>query len=225
MNGGQDLGGTDGLGPVVDEAPSPDNPMGVVWHAHWEPRVMALVVALGACGRWNIDRSRHAREAMAPHEYMASPYYRIWTEGVTKLLRAEGMVTAEELADGSLRIPPVPVKGRMAADGVWDALHSLAGRADRPAGGEAAFAAGDGVVTINEHPAGHTRLPRYARGRAGRVEAVIGHHVFPDAAAEGRDEARWLYRVAFDATELFGTRAAPGDVVTLDLWEPYLVAA
>ena len=226
MNGGQDLGGTDGLGPVVDEAPSPANPMGVVWHADWEPRVMAMVVALGACGRWNIDRSRHSRESMAPHRYMASPYYGIWYEGVTKLLSAEGMVRGDELTEGRPRVPPVPVKGMMAAADVWPALHSLAGRADRPAGNsEPAFAGGARVTTINEHPAGHTRLPRYARGRTGTVEAVIGHHLFADAAAHGANEAHWLYRIAFAATDLFGRRAHEGDIVTLDLWEPHLVAA
>ena len=77
MNGGADLGGMQGFGPVVDE------PEGEFWHAPWEPRVLGLVVALGACGQWNIDQSRHARESLPPADYLRFPYYRIWTEGIT----------------------------------------------------------------------------------------------------------------------------------------------
>ena len=60
MNGAQDLGGMMGFGPV---APEPGEPL---FHAPWEKRAMALTVAAGACGAWNIDISRHARETLPP---------------------------------------------------------------------------------------------------------------------------------------------------------------
>ena len=72
----------------------------------------------------------------------------------------------------------------------------------------------------------HTRLPGYARGKLGRIERVHGAHVFADANARGLGEQpQWLYSVAFDGTELWGAGAAPGLVVAIDAWEPYLEAA
>ncbi|MDA8869952.1 nitrile hydratase subunit beta, partial [Rhizobiaceae bacterium] len=103
MNGGQDLGGMHGFGPVVEEANEPN------FHADWEGRAMALVIAAGACGQWNIDRSRHFRESLPPADYISLPYYRIWTEGLAALLVNAGMATREEIADGTMHQPPKPV--------------------------------------------------------------------------------------------------------------------
>ncbi len=76
------------------------------------------------------------------------------------------------------------------------------------------------------HPDGHTRLPRYARGRTGVIERLHGAHVFPDSNAHGRGEdPRPLYTVRFTAQELWGEAADPRDGVRLDLWEPYLERA
>ena len=75
--------------------------------------------------------------------------------------------------------------------------------------------------TRNINPRGHTRLPRYARGRAGVVERVHGCHVFPDCNAHGRGEdPQWLYPCA--------SRASCGRddaVVSFDAFEPYLEPA
>ena len=77
--------------------------------------------------------------------------------------------------------------------------------------------------TANIHPAGHTRLPRYARGKRGIVRADRGVHLFPDRRAAGEDEAaEQLYNVEFGASELWGDRAPPRDTVRLDLWDSYL---
>ncbi len=56
MNGGQDLGGRHGFGPVNPEQNEP------MFHAEWERRVFACTLAMGATGEWNIDASRPARE-------------------------------------------------------------------------------------------------------------------------------------------------------------------
>jgi nitrile hydratase len=86
-----------------------------------------------------------------------------------------------------------------------------------------AFAVGDRVRTRNHQPAGHTRLPSYARGAAGVIEAVHGCHVFPDTHAHGLGEAPCpLYTVRFDGAELYGAAAEPGLTVSIDAWEPYL---
>jgi nitrile hydratase len=219
MNGAADLGGMMGFGPVAPDHGEP------LFHADWEARVMGMVVALGASGQWNIDQSRFARESLPPRDYLRLSYYEIWLAGVERLMLARGMVTEDELAVGTARIPSVPVRRVLGPGDVRAALDAGA-PVDRPAPRPPAFAVGDSVIARNEHPEGHTRLPRYARGRRGRIARVQGCHVFPDSNATGAGEdPHWLYKVAFEAAELWGSRAQEGDVVTLDLWEPYLRGA
>jgi nitrile hydratase beta subunit-like protein len=82
------------------------------------------------------------------------------------------------------------------------------------------FAAGDRVRTRATDPAGHTRLPRYARGAVGVVVERAGRHPLADDRAHGlAPEPQAVYHVRFPAAELFGT----GDhTVTVELWEDYL---
>ena len=73
------------------------------------------------------------------------------------------------------------------------------------------------------NPSGHTRLPRYARGKRGCIEAVRGVFVFPDTHAHGQGEQPcWLYTVRFAARELWGEAADAAASVTIDAFEPYL---
>ena len=89
-----------------------------------------------------------------------------------------------------------------------------------------AFKSGDAVRALNLNPTGHTRLPRYARGRTGVIDRHHGAHVFPDTNAHSLGEdPRHLYSVRFSARELWGEAANPTDSVYLDLWEPYLERA
>ena len=92
MNGGQDLGGMHGLGPIDIEADEP------VFHAEWERRVFALTLAMGARGEWNIDMSRHARENRDPVDYLSSSYYEIWLKGLEALLSERGLLDPQELS-------------------------------------------------------------------------------------------------------------------------------
>ncbi|MEP1209615.1 MAG: nitrile hydratase subunit beta [Rhizobiaceae bacterium] len=218
MNGGADLGGMQGFGPVREEANEPN------FHADWESRVMGMVVALGACGKWNIDQSRHARETLPPADYLRFSYYRIWLEAAEKLLISRNMVTVEELQSGQQQTPPADIRGTLSPDAVWEAIHSLAGAADRPPVAEPSFSVGDQIRTVNHHPEGHTRLPRYARGHVGEVVKVLGFHVYPDSSGNDRgDDPQWLYQVRFSAQELWGPSKHTKDTVTVDLWEPHLV--
>ena len=85
------------------------------------------------------------------------------------------------------------------------------------------FSAGERVRARNMHPTGHTRLPRYVRGRVGTVTHVHGAHVFPDLNAAGLGEApEWLYNVRFSGRELWGQEADPSVTVSVDAWESYL---
>ena len=91
---------------------------------------------------------------------------------------------------------------------------------------QARFQTGDHVVTRNIHPVGHTRLPRYARGKRGVIQFFHGVETLPDASAHGRGPSpEPLYNVSFDASELWGASADGRGSVHIDLWESYLEPA
>ena len=211
------MGGMHGMGAVVPE------PEGPPFHAGWEERVHAMVVASPTRG--NIDAGRHQRERIPGPTYLAMTYYERWFEALRQMLVAGGFVTSGELATAradpaapraSPRLAPADVPAALARQGSYLRESSAA----------PAFAVGDRVRVRNLHPTGHTRLPRYVRGRVGVIERHHGAHVFPDVHAHGGgDDPRPLYTVRFTARELWGPDAAPRDTVSLDLWEPYLERA
>ena len=87
----------------------------------------------------------------------------------------------------------------------------------------ARFAAGDGVIVRNINPVGHTRLPRYARGKQGVVAQDQGVFVFPDMSAhDAGEKPQHVYSVRFAARELWGPQASERDALYLDLWDDYL---
>jgi len=219
MNGAQDLGGMMGFGPVMPEADEP------TFHAEWERRVLVCTVAMGATGFWNLDQSRHARESLPPVDYLSLSYYEIWLAALIKLVERYGLVTAEELKTGKALIPAKTPKKVLTADITPDAL-AAGGPVDRQVDTTATFSVGDRITAKNMHPFSHTRLPRYVRGRSGKVHAVHGAHVFPDSHAKGLGEdPQWLYSVAFKASDLWGPEADPTLTVHVDMWEPYLEPA
>lgn len=218
MNGPQDLGGQMGFGPVRPERDEPP------FHAAWEKRALGLTLAAGALGRWTIDESRHARESLHPADYYASSYYEIWVKALEALLLRHGLVTADELAAGGAREAAPDARFLRAADVA--AMLARGGPSARPVAAPPRFAVGDRVRLRNMYPRGHTRLPRYARGRVGTVEADHDGHVFPDTNAHGRGEApERLYTVVFSGRELWGEEAEAGHTVSIDAWESYIDAA
>jgi nitrile hydratase subunit beta len=87
----------------------------------------------------------------------------------------------------------------------------------------AKFKPGDRVVARNIHPAGHTRIPRYVRGRRGIVDRDHGVFVFPDSnAALAGEKPQHVYSVRFGARELWGPDAPARDVFYIDPWDDYL---
>lgn len=215
MNGGQDLGGMQGFGRV---RPEPDEPW---FHADWERRVFGMALTMGATGTWTLDGARHARESLSPGEYLTSSYYRIWFRALEGQVVRHGLVAEAELAQGAALAPPAPVKRVLAAADV-PGLVTRGNPALREAPAPALFAVGAEVRARNAHPTGHTRLPRYARGKRGIIEAVDGVFVFPDTNAEGVEAPQWMYAVRFAAQELWGEDADPTASVTLSAWESYL---
>jgi nitrile hydratase beta subunit len=209
-----DMGGMHGFGPVT---PEPDEP---VFHADWEGRVYALQRAMGATGLWTIDGGRASLENLPPLAYLDASYYKRWFLGLERRVVAHGLVGEDEIAAGRALRPGIRLNRKLTAD---DAKTMSFAHFDRPAPGPARFKAGDPVRTKNLHPATHTRLPLYARGKLGTVEAVRGCHVFPDTAALGTGEnPQWLYTVVFAGRELWGEAADPAIKVSIEAFEPYL---
>ena len=211
------MGGMHGMGPIEpdgDERP---------FHAHWEGRVHAMVVATPT--RSNLDAGRHRREKIPAAEYLRMTYYEKWLESLCAGLLEAGLVTQAELASGRAVVGSPKVTPRLRPEAVSAAL-STRGSYRREIEAAPSFNPGDRVRARNIHPIGHTRLPRYVRGRSGVIERHNGAHVFPDSNAHGRGEdPRHLYTVRFTARELWGPDAAERDSVCLDLWEPYLERA
>jgi len=217
MDGIHDMGGMHGFGKVEPEANEP------IFHAPWEGRCLALNRAMGAIGAWNIDAGRAGIEELPPQIYLTSSYYGKWALRLENLVIQCGLAQADEIAAGHARHAGKPLpKFDVAA--VPSTL--TRGSYGRPAHAPARFNVGDRVRAKNIHPVTHTRLPRYARGRLGVIDAIRGCHVFPDSSAIGAGEnPQWLYTVLFDGRELWGEAANPTLKVSIEAFEPYLEAA
>lgn len=212
-----DLGGQEGFGPVTPEDES------IRFHADWERRALALVLAMGATGSWNIDMSRAARETLP--NYRRLGYYQIWLGGLEKLMLERGQVLPDELASGRMLHPPAPVARVLHADEVTAAL-AKGSPSWRPDPQPARFQVGQRVKTRAGAVPHHTRLPGYARGKCGTVERLHGSHVFADRHAHGQGEhPEPLYTVVFEGRELWGDAAGSGLRVSVDAWQSYLEPA
>jgi len=216
MNGVHDMGGQQGMGPVAYERDEP------VFHASWEGRVYALNRAMRAWRKWSLDTDRHGIELLAPVDYLRMSYYERWLSRLETQVVKYGFVTTEELASG--RAAPGSPKATPAltpaTSGGW--LSRGIPSSDDP-GVRAFFAVGQRVRARNINPLGHTRLPRYVRGKTGIVRRDHGVYTFPDTNAHFQGEKRQhVYSVQFTASELWGDIASRRDSVYLDMWDDYL---
>ena len=216
-----DLGGMPGFGVI---APVPEDDL---FHADWERKALALTLAMGATGSWNIDQSRAARETLP--DYLKLSYYQVWLAAIEKLLQERSLATGGEIRSGALHQPPLPVARVLQAQAVSAALLKGSPVLRRPAR-PARFSLGQ-PVRMRSEPAGHhTRLPGYAMGKQGVIERIHGVHVFADSQAQGLGEdPQWLYGVVMEEAQLWPERARAGGAqglkVSIDAWEPYLESA
>jgi nitrile hydratase subunit beta len=218
MDGIHDLGGMHGFGSV------PQTPGDTESYAPWERSVQGLFRVALARRLLNLDEFRHGIERMAPADYLRLSYYERWYSSIERNLVEKGLVTEAEVAAQMARLdqqPSAPPPSQVGlAGGPSPRPTSSPFRRDGPA---PIFSVGDRVVTRNLHPKGHTRLPRYARGKHGVIQRVHGVFVFPDTNAHGLGEQpQAVYSVRFDAHELWGDDSEPAASVSLDLWESYL---
>lgn len=86
------------------------------------------------------------------------------------------------------------------------------------------FTPGQRVLARNIHPRGHTRIPRYVRGRRGVIQADHGAFIFPDSHTGENTDYQHVYSVRFEAQELWGEHADSHSAVYVDLWDDYLEA-
>jgi nitrile hydratase beta subunit len=219
VNGVHDMGGMQCFGPIDAEADEP------VFHERWEARMFGLRRAMTNPPGFSIDRSRHLRESMPPIPYLAWSYYEHWYFMTIVSLLQAGMITEQELLSGRASVARTRRSDAQPAADVQRAF-STGGRFDREVANDPAFSVGQVVRARMINPTGHTRLPRYARGKLGIVHRHHGAHVLPDTNAMGEGEhPEHLYSVMFAARELWGETAGKDDKVYVDLWESYLDAA
>lgn len=221
MNGVHDMGGMQCFGSVQLEKNEP------IFHADWEKSSLALTLAMGGTGLWNIDEGRSARESLSPAQYVSSSYYQIWLSALENMMIDRGLISSEELKLGQMKLPAKTIPRVLKAEQVDLAL-ARGTPSNRQLNTPAKFQLGQQVRAINFQPQGHTRLPRYVRGKTGTIVMLHGAHVLPDIHSKGNDAAhdiaQYLYTVEFDAQELWGQQANPLDRMSVDAWESYLEA-
>ena len=215
MNSIHDMGGMDGFGPLDIEENEP------VFHETWEGRVFALSAG-NALGPWTRGRNfpwfRFSLESIPPDEYLRMSYYERWFAVLTQNLLSAGLVSERELSTGH-RDPERPLP---------TLLPSPEGGASPPPAPDPGFSIDDEVRVRNLHPRGHTRVPRYVRGKRGTVVTDNGVWGLQDTDGNGNPLGNFpqrVYTVRFESRELWGERASPRDVVYVDLWEEYIEPA
>jgi nitrile hydratase beta subunit len=219
MDGIHDVGGMDGFGSLPPDEPDDASP----FHEPWEGRVEALLLAGMSEGLFELDEMRATMERQAPAYYLTTPYYERWQSAIERRLFDAGVVDREELvarieaADG--QVPLVDGDGPSFQDLLDGLLEAYDAEGDPV---DPSYEVGDRVRVQNNHPTGHTRCPRYARGVVGEVTAYRGTQVLPDANAAGEARAQPLYNVRFDADDLWGAEHTDATAVRLECWERYL---
>src|SRR4051794_39347549 len=182
MNGIHDLGGMHGFGPIEYEENEP------VFHADWEAHVRAIQALTVGPGYFTLDAFRYGIEQMAPADYLRSSYYERWLASIEHNLIVQGLLGSDELDARVtfMREHPDTEPPRAAPTGTPPPVPGTPPAISSPAA--SGFVVGDAVLTRNVHPRGHTRLPRYARGKPGVIHRIYGPQTFPDANAHGLGE-------------------------------------
>jgi len=219
MNGIHDMGGMHGMGPIEREENEP------VFHARWESRIFALRRAMRPWPKYNGKANRYHIELIPPEEQLRLSYHAKFVVSVSELLVESGFATTEEILKGkpARRSPKLvpPLKAEQVP-----AFLAKGSSSRRAVAVEPLFKTGQSVRARNINPIGHTRLPRYARGKKGTVDRDHGVFIFPDSNVAGLGEKpQHVYSVRFLARELWGEQASPRDFVYIDLWDDYLEPA
>ncbi|MEO1194266.1 MAG: nitrile hydratase subunit beta [Pseudomonadota bacterium] len=221
MDGIHDMGGMHGFGPIPRD-------QDYTFRAEWQRRAFAVTEALGGVVPFSADTHRQAMERIPAHEYLTRDYFEKWVIAASQLLLEAGLVSEEELRDGKKRFDAELKDGgeKIVAEGLVEVLRAGMPLMFPDEKREPRFAVGQKVLVLNNHPSGHTRSPRYLRGRIGVIERQVGVMQFADTMAASENPApQHCYTVAFEGQEVWGQDAEPGTRVLADLWESYLEPA
>jgi nitrile hydratase len=220
MNGVHDLGGMDGF---TLSARDQDFPL----REEWERELWGVIFALrGVPGSGG--GARATIERMPPELYLSYPYFAKWLYARERILIDNGVVTPEELANPDGPMTPFSLPAGFRPSTPAQVRQFLASDLSEliETDVEARFVVGDPVLVRNEHPKGHTRVPRYTRGHRGTIVRRHGVHRFEDEQpAPSEIGPQHLYTVAFRAEELWGSRGHPNDRVHVELWQYHLEPA
>jgi nitrile hydratase len=210
------MGGMHGMGPIEREKNEP------VFHARWEGRIFALRRAMRPWPKYNGKSGRYHIELIPPEEQLRLSYYARFVGSLSELLVEGGFVTTEEILKGKpARHSPKAVPPLKAEHVPAFLAKGAPSRRDVAVAPQ--FKTGQSVRARNINPIGHTRLPRYARGKQGTVDRDHGVFIFPDTNVGGLGEKpQHVYSVRFAARELWGAQASPRDSVYIDMWDDYL---
>lgn len=221
MDGIHDLGGMHGFGPVAIKKED------YIFKADWQRRAFALAEALGGTVPHSADQHRQEVERMPAVDYLRLDYFEKWLVATEALLMQAGLVNAEELRTGRKQFDVDLVRHqRVGPEELIAAVKSGAQLRFSEDTRAARFSVGERIRVRKDSPSGHTRMPRYLRGRAGEIVADQGVFQFADAMAAGRGpEPQHCYTVAFTAHEVWGRNAEGDDMIYADLWEDYLEPA
>jgi nitrile hydratase subunit beta len=212
MNGVHDMGGMQDMGSIAAEKDGP------VFHADWERRVFALFNALDV--EWPYLRTQI--ELIPPAEYLHMSYYERWLAALPQILIKTGMASAAEI-DGGKSLGGTNTKWHVltvAEVATWDIPEPAT---TEKISAPTQFHAGQRVRARNLNPQGHTRLPRYVRGKLGTIAYDAGVEKLQDTDIQGLGpEQQHVFMVRFAARELWGDQASPHDSMYAALWEGYL---
>jgi nitrile hydratase subunit beta len=177
----------------------------------WQAVSRALMIVVTGAVEASGGEFRHSIERMEPGHYLTSSYYEHWLTAAATLAVEHRLVTLadlEERAGGRF-----PLSGPVLGPAIVDAAADVR---------EPRFGIGDRVQVREWHPPGHTRCPRYVRGKAGVVVRVDGIHSVPDVEAHSTTRrCEPTYSVRFDAADLWRDGQC-GVAVHVDLWDSYL---
>ena len=241
MNRIHDMGGRYGYGKIpiprnqnndiLDDEP--------VFKYPWHSKTLAITLAVGALGEWNLDTSRHSRECLPPKDYMNFSYYEKWLAALTNLMVEKNLITVNEIKKFVQLLKTkeytLPLSENFELDSrTWlskDVINGImaGGPSIRQTDIKPKYKIGDKIKTVGcnpnkDIPEGHTRLPSYAMGKIGIISSYCGTHVFPDKNAHNYGENPLpVYTVEFRCSELWSSASEnTDDIICLDLWEPYL---
>lgn len=219
MDGIHDLGGMHGFGPIPIEKED------YVFKHDWQRKSFGMTQSLAGTVPYCADMHRHKIERLPAIDYLTMDCFEKWAVATSELLKDAGLVSEAELKSGKKEFD-VDLTKHAPADpvGLVDAMKTGVDMQFPAETAKARFAVGDTIRVSNSSPCGHTRVPRYVRGKVGKIVGDMGVFQFADTIVAGEGpNPQHCYAVVFSTDVLWGKGAEkPTDSVYVDLAEAYI---